>query len=113
MNLNVTVDQGKTSANFRIFNVTACGGFLLSDYKKDIEDLFEIDREVVCYRTPDELREKAEYYLAHPDELSEIAEAGYKRTVREHTFAKRAKRILSFIKEKTVPVEGMAEAIKA
>jgi spore maturation protein CgeB len=94
VNLNVTVGQGRASANFRVFNITAAGGFLLTDYRPGLEELFEIGGEIECYRTPEELREKAEHYLANPDEARAIAEAGYRRTVRDNSFVQRAESIL-------------------
>jgi len=109
INLNITVGQGKTSANFRVFNVTASAGFLLTDYKDDLENLFEIDSEIVCYRTPEELRRKAEYYLSHPAEMTRIADAGHRRTITDHTFVHRAARILDYIREKVKPVHAMAK----
>ena len=42
----------------RVFDVLACGGFLLAEYSKGLEDLFILDEELVCYRTMDELIQK-------------------------------------------------------
>ena len=109
INLNITVGQGKTSANFRVFSVTASGGFLLTDYKDDLEDLFDIDSEIVCYRTPEELRRKVAYYLSNPVEMKRIAEAGHRRTLKNHTFVHRAAEILDYIGEKLKPVHTMVK----
>jgi len=48
----------------------------------------------VVYRTPDELREKVEYYLNDEPARRRIAAAGYERVRREHTYANRLAVIL-------------------
>ncbi len=110
INLNITAGQGKTSANFRVFNITASGGLLLTDYKEDLDDLFEIGKEIVCYRTPEELREKAEYYLSQPAAADRIAGAGHHRTVSQHTFTHRATALLNYATGKKKPIKAMANA---
>ena len=106
----VTAGQGRNSANLRVFNVTASGGFLLTDYKEELEDLFTVGTEVECYRTPREMLEKAEYYISHPNEAKRIAEAGYRRTVENHTFAHRAASLLDYMKQRIEPVYATAKA---
>ena len=90
INLNVTVGQGKSSANFRVFNVTAAGGFLLTDYKEELEEHFRIGVEIEVFRSPEELREKAIHYLNNPEQAARIAAAGHARTIADHSFTCRA-----------------------
>jgi len=47
------------------------------------------DREVVTYGTTREMIEKIRFYLAHEDERRNIAEAGYARVLRDHTYERR------------------------
>ena len=49
------------------------------------------------YRNTDDLIEKIRYYLAHDAERGQIAEAGYRRTLAEHTYEKRFADILKAI----------------
>ena len=63
----------------------ATGGFLITDYMPGLEKLFEIDREIVIYRSPEELREKIAYYLDQPEECREIAHRGRQRVLKDHT----------------------------
>lgn len=39
----------------QIFDIMACGGFVLADYSRELDEIFEIGREVETYRTIDEL----------------------------------------------------------
>jgi spore maturation protein CgeB len=63
----------------RIAEVPASGGFVLTDWRRDLELTPLVEGEsIVCYRSLNELREKVEYYLKHPEERQAIAEKGRK-----------------------------------
>ncbi len=81
---------GDYAANVRLFEVTGVGTCLLTDWKKNIGDLFAVDTEVVTYRSEDECVEKVHWLLDHPKECEAIAKAGQRRTLREYTFERRA-----------------------
>ena len=55
--------------------------------------MFEPDAEIVTYRTADECADKVRYLLDHEDELRSIAAAGHRRTLRDHTYRKRAEQV--------------------
>jgi len=78
------------AGNMRLFEATGMGACLLTDWKTDLQDIFEPDKEVVAYKTAEECVEKVEYLLSHEKERQEIAAAGQRRTLRDHTFAQRA-----------------------
>lgn len=80
--------------NRRTFDIAACGGFQLADHKPDMATVYDVDREIVCYRTLEDLKALIAHYLAHPDERRAIAEAAYLRTLRDHTYEVRAQQIL-------------------
>ena len=84
----------------RVFDVIASGGFILTEYTPALDDVFDVGVEIATYRTMEELVEKVDYYLAHPQERQKIIDAGRARVLREHTMAHRADRMLSEIHEK-------------
>ena len=87
MTLNQHTDVAKNNANnMRLFEATGCGALLVTDYKDNLNDLFDIGSEIVAYRSPGECRELIEYYLSHSDEASAIAARGQARTLRDHTY---------------------------
>ncbi|MCK7515993.1 MAG: glycosyltransferase [Desulfobacterales bacterium] len=49
--------------NYRVLEVLASGGFLLTDYKEDIKKYFDEDKELVIYNNETELIEKISLYL--------------------------------------------------
>lgn len=78
----------------RPFEATACGACLLTEYSEGIEEFFQPGSEVVCFRTLDEMVDKAKYYLNQEKERGEIARAGKARSVREHDIKARLQKIL-------------------
>lgn len=70
--------------NFRTFEALACDTLPLTEHNDELHNLFDVGREVVTYRSPEELREKARYYLARPEEALAVARAGRLRVDAEH-----------------------------
>lgn len=73
----------------RDFEVPMSGGFYMVEYMEELEEFFEVGREVVCYDGPEDLADKIKYYLAHDSEREAIRRAGYERCLRDHTWQKR------------------------
>lgn len=88
--LNRHIDVAQHNANnMRLFEATGCGALLVTDYKENLQDLFDIGSEIVAYRSPEEAAALIRYYQRHPEEAAAIATAGQERTLRDHTYAKR------------------------
>ena len=98
--LNTHIDISTHSAsNMRLFEATGVGTCLLTDWKENLGDLFEPDAEVVAYRDAEECVERVKYLLANESRRRDIAAAGQRRTLRDHTFASRAALIDDIIRE--------------
>ena len=78
----------------RVFDIMACGGFVLAEYSKELSNIFDIGKEVETYSTLDELVSKATYYLDHESEALEIAERGRDAVQKNHTISGRVKHML-------------------
>jgi spore maturation protein CgeB len=81
----------------RNFEVPGCGGFLLTGTAEDLEDYYDIINEVVCFEDVDDLIRKVRYYLHHEKERAAIAQASHQRTLCEHTYVDRFKKIFQGI----------------
>jgi spore maturation protein CgeB len=90
---------GKFAANMRLYEATGMGTCLVTDWKENLPTLFEPEKEVVTYRNADELIEKVNYLLENDKEREKIAEAGQKRTLKEHTYQNRMKELLKILDE--------------
>ena len=87
----------QTGLSQRIYDILGCGGFLLTDYRGEIPEYFEIGRDLDCYETIEECHEKVAYYLAHDDLRREIADNGYQKVKAMHTYQIRIARILKIV----------------
>ncbi|MDG5799341.1 glycosyltransferase [Marinilabiliaceae bacterium ANBcel2] len=88
---NIHIDcAGEYAANMRLFETTGAGSCLITDNKKNINELFEDGKEIVTYNNATECIEKMKWLLNNPEKRKKIATAGQKRTLKDHTFESRA-----------------------
>jgi hypothetical protein len=82
--------------NMRIFEVMSCGAMLMTNAITDpmLHQLYEEDKDLVLYRDFDDLCQKVEYYLAHPQKCQEIAKRGQAKTLEKHTYQHRTDEML-------------------
>ena len=73
----------------RDFEVPMSGGFYMVEYMEELEEFFDIGKEIVCYSDPEDLVDKIRYYLEHDNQREEIRRAGYKRALKNHTWHER------------------------
>jgi len=73
----------------RDFEVPMSGGFYLVEYMEELEEFFEVGKEIVCYRDHEDLLNKIRYYLAHDRERETIRRDGHERCLRDHSWQKR------------------------
>jgi spore maturation protein CgeB len=99
VSLNSHGDAVAMAANMRLFEITGCGSCMLTDWKPDIADVFEPDREMLTFRSAAECAEKVTWLLDHPRERLAIAEAGRRRTLSDHTFDNRVPALLADIQK--------------
>ena len=73
----------------RDFEVPGCGGFLLTAGSAELAEYYRLGHEVGSYRGFDGLVARIEYYLQHEEERRDIAKAGYRRAMTEHSYVVR------------------------
>jgi len=76
--LNHEVDDKCTS---RVFEIPACGGFMLAERTRELLELFAEKHEADYFGDDEELCDKARFYLAHDELRRRIARAGYARAL--------------------------------
>jgi len=97
MNINIFHVQCIDSPNPRVFDVLACGGFLISEYRPSLEEYFQDGVELRWFRTKEELAELVAYYREHPDEREEIARRGQKRVLAHHLAKNRMETMMNIL----------------
>lgn len=99
LNIHGGVGGAKFAANIRLFEVTGVGTCLITDWKENLHELFEPEKEVVTFKSVEECIEKVKWLRDHPNERKEIAKAGQKRTLKNHTYAIRIQKLNEIIQD--------------
>lgn len=82
----------------RTFEIPAVGGFLLAERTADHQRYFAESTEAEYFDSPDELVDKARFYLRHSEARDAVAAAGHRRcTTSPYTWADRCRRILEAV----------------
>lgn len=99
INFNCTSMQMKGASNQRILDVPATGSFVITDYREQMENMFDIGEEIICYKNNEEIPDLIRYYLNHGKEREAIVRKGRERVLKCHTWTHRMSEILSVMKE--------------
>ena len=97
INLNMTAKSIKTALPLRIWDILACGGFLLTNYQSEIPEYFEIGTDLETYSSQEELLEKCRYYLTHEEDRAQIAQNGLQKVQQFHRLEQRLDDMLALI----------------
>jgi len=89
ININATSLQMKAAVNQRVFDVPAVKGFLITDFREQLAELFKVGEEVVCFNEPGEIAELVRFYLKHPEARQRITARARARVLKEHTYQHR------------------------
>lgn len=100
INLNLTLHCIETGASQRIFDVMGAGGFLLSNYQKELEELFVPGEEIVLFHNEQELLELVDYYMEHEEERERIARNGQRKVLKQHGLHLKLEKMLEITREK-------------
>ena len=85
INLNITIRSIQTGLSQRVWDVLGSEGFLLTNYQMEVPEYLEIGKDLDCFESPLELKEKIVYYLEHDEERIEIARHGYETVKAKYT----------------------------
>lgn len=68
-------------------------------YWHNLQDLFDIGKEVWTYSRKEEALELVGYYLDHPSESKEIAQAVKVRTLSDHMYSRRMQELVPILRK--------------
>ena len=102
--MNIHGPEAKCGLNTRTFDIPVCGGFEITDYKSELDNLFSPGEDIVYYKDATDLKRLVRYYLDNPAQRRRIAENGRDRVLAEHTWSHRIKDVVSEINTKFFPV---------
>lgn len=98
LNLHATIEAegkvvGSAANNMRLFEATGVGTCLLTDNKPNLPKLFEPGREVRTFENAEDCVLRIKEILADEPRRRAVAEAGQKRTLRDHGYPLRMQRL--------------------
>lgn len=99
INLNISLKIIKEGIPLRVFDILGAGGFLITNYQTELEECFEIGRDLVVYENMQDLKEKVAYYLTHEEERRQIAKNGHDVVTKKFTIDKQLDSILRIVNE--------------
>lgn len=73
----------------RDFEAAMSGAFYMAEYMEELEEFFDIGKEIICYFDEADLADKVKYFLKHESEREKIRQAGYQRAIQDHSWQKR------------------------
>jgi spore maturation protein CgeB len=95
INLDINRLFQRHIVTMRVFDVLACGGFMLAEHSSALEDLFDVGREIISYRSVKELHCHVDYYLRNPQLRREISMAGREAVLKRHGMESRIASMLA------------------
>jgi len=95
--LDIHREFAHTGPNMKCFEALACGGFLLCDWKPQLEQLF--GGRVATFRSPEELRQQCQFYLANPSARDTHRQALRDCVLSQHTYVHRIQTILHTVEQ--------------
>ena len=97
ISLNISLKGIEGGTPQRVLDILGAAGFVMTNYCPETAEIFEEDKEIVMFRTPEELAEKADYYLTHDAEREKIARNGYEKVMRCYTYERKIKELLDWV----------------
>lgn len=86
INLNITLRSIKSGIPLRCMEIMSCGGFLLTNFQSDFFKHFVAGEDFVYFESNDDMLQKIDYYLTHEKERVSIAESGYQKVIKNHSY---------------------------
>lgn len=93
--LNFVPDHMPVGGNLRTFEIPACRAFQLAN--RTDPAWFKSGKEIELFSSHRELISKIKLYLSKPSQRKSIAQAGYKRVLKQHTLAHRFNQLFNLL----------------
>lgn len=95
INLNVIDPTNYPAANMRFFEIPCAGGVQLCSPCPEMEAEFKHEETIFYYQDVNELPGLVHRLLSHHELRQSVARAAHEKVLKEHTYAHRARKILS------------------
>lgn len=89
----------RKSMSARMYTAVGCGAFYICQHIDGIEEVLEPGKEIVTFRSGQEMIDMIRYYVKNAELRKKIAEAGSRRVLKEHTYEIRMGQMLRIIED--------------
>lgn len=97
INLNITLRAIERGASLRVWDIMGAGGFLMTNYQEELNDLLVAGEDYEFYSDTGDLIEKCDFYLKNDEIRNRIAITGREKVKKYHTYANRMPEIFKGI----------------
>ncbi|MEJ2068992.1 MAG: glycosyltransferase [Syntrophobacterales bacterium] len=88
----------KAAVNQRVFDAPAAGGFVLTDFREQLAELFQVGEEVACFEELGEIPEMVHFYLQQAKVREKMTVKARSRVLAEHTYRHRVTAMLEVMR---------------
>ncbi len=100
INLNILTRENRDTTNLKLFEITACGGLLVSDRTPESLEILDEENEAFYFSDTAELKLICQRLLSNESVRKRVAANGYKRIIEVgNTLHDRAQELLSIVKQ--------------
>lgn len=97
VNLDIPRLYQRNILTMRVFDILACGGFVLTESNASLAEVFTANEHVGTYADYSELAQRLRWWLDNPAARSDASAAGQEYVLQHHTIAKRVDEILDAV----------------
>ena len=90
-------ERAMYNVNPRLFEIAACGGFQLTDNRRQATRFFEEGTEIECFASAEELRAKVLHYLERDEARARMTVRAGDKARRLHTYERRMATLLATV----------------
>lgn len=98
VNLNITLRSILSGIPLRAFEIMGAGGFLLTNFQSDFLNFFTPGEDFVYFENKADMMDKIAYYLKNEEERCQIAQNGFNKVAKQHTYLHRAEEMICCLK---------------
>lgn len=97
LNISQWDTSNLSGLNLRVFDIPACGTFLITEDSCSIREYFKPGEEIETFKEVGELKDKLSYYIKNDKERERIASNGYKKVLSFGTYKDKMADMLNMI----------------
>ena len=98
VNLNLTIPNIRMGIPLRVWDVMGSAGACLTNYQAELDEYFTNGKELMWFRSQEEMKDRVDFLLRHEDERQRMAQRGLEAVEELGGYEDRLKEILRMIK---------------